>query len=299
MNFTEVLQEEFYTSSSWDSLAEVEIPDLAIPAYVDVVVCTYNSERYLERCLQSIRANVPVNELFVIDNFSTDDTVKIAKLYGAKVVQTRASLAESRKLSFNLVTTPVFVNVDSDVVLCRNWYSKLMQSWGPEVGCVCGITVDQHPLQRAYLTSMWKLRKAESYDIAHLPNMIARKEVLCDIDFPGYIKLGSVANEDYTIKEWIKAKGYSVVNVPVFVKHFTYPPLLGRKTFWYGASGRVSKYVSFKSILLRCVFSFPQALFAGLVSGNARVIPYWIRFRFEVLYGFLNYSKYFKMERKA
>jgi glycosyltransferase involved in cell wall biosynthesis len=299
VGFIRLLQDQFYTTSSWDGLFEVELPSFNIPARVDVVVCTYNSEAYFERCLDSIVANVPVAKLYVIDNFSTDDTVKIAKSFGAEVIETRLSLAEARRFSFSLVQTPVFVNIDSDVVLCKNWYSKLMRFWGNDVGCVCGITVDQHPLQRAYLQSMWKLRRPESYDIAHLPNMIARKDALADLEFPVWITKGSVANEDYSIKECIQKKGLKVVNVPVFVKHFTCPPLIDRKTFWYGASGRVSHYVSFKSILLRFALSFPQAIYAGFSSGDARVIPYWVKFRFQVLYGFLNYNRYFNMERKA
>lgn len=266
---------------------------------VDVVVCTYNSDRFLESCLESVYSNVPVNNLYIVDNYSTDRTLEIAVHYNAKVVQSKCSLAEARKLSFNLVETPYFVNVDSDVVLCTDWFKRLMKYWDSDVGCVCGITVDQHPLQKAYLESMWKLRRAESYDIAHLPNMIARKDALVDVEFPKAILGGSVANEDYSIRDWIRHKGFRVVNAPVFVKHYTYPALIGRKTFWYGASGRVSKYVSLKSLLLRCIFAFPQSVYAALASGNARVIPYWLKFRFQVLYGFLNYKKYFKMERKT
>lgn len=299
MNFKDALQEGF-PIESWGVL-ENEVSDEClefIETKVDVVVCTYNSERFLAACLKSIYSNVPVHKLWVIDNFSTDRTIEIAENFAATIVKSRCSLAEARKLSFNLVTTPIFVNVDSDVVLCKDWYSKLKKYWQKNSGCVCGITVDQHPLQKAYLESMWKIRKAESYDIAHLPNMIARKDLLIDVEFPNAILAGSVANEDYSIKLWIQKKGFKVVNVPVFSAHYTYPSLINRKTFWYGASGRVSGYVGFKSILLRCILSIPQGVFAALASRNARVLPYWVKFRFQVLYGFLNFSKFYRMERK-
>jgi len=55
---------------------------------VDVMVCTYNSARYLDACLESIINNIPVNTLWIIDKYSTDRTVEIAKRYGAKIVQT-------------------------------------------------------------------------------------------------------------------------------------------------------------------------------------------------------------------
>ena len=120
---------------------------------VDVLVCTYNSGRYLDACLKSIKDNVPVNNLWVIDKYSSDDTVKIARKFNANILQSDVSLAESRKLGFNAVETPLFVNVDSDIVLCENWFTELMKFWtGDKVGCVWGVDINQHPLHKAYFS---------------------------------------------------------------------------------------------------------------------------------------------------
>ena len=48
---------------------------------IDVVVLTKNSERTLEKCLNSIYKNIPVNRLIVIDGYSTDRTMKIVKKF--------------------------------------------------------------------------------------------------------------------------------------------------------------------------------------------------------------------------
>jgi|SRR5579864_296440 len=51
---------------------------------VSVIVPVRNESRNLPRCMESLRG---VGEIYVIDSQSSDETVEIARLYGAKVVQ--------------------------------------------------------------------------------------------------------------------------------------------------------------------------------------------------------------------
>ncbi len=44
---------------------------------VDVVLLTKNSDYLLEKCITSIYENIPVNNLIVVDGFSTDRTMDI------------------------------------------------------------------------------------------------------------------------------------------------------------------------------------------------------------------------------
>lgn len=59
-----------------------------VECYMDsiaFIILTYNEERHIARCLQSL---MPFgHELLVIDSFSTDDTCRIAEKLGAKVYQ--------------------------------------------------------------------------------------------------------------------------------------------------------------------------------------------------------------------
>ena len=55
---------------------------------VSVVIPTYNSERTLEKCLKSIVDQTYKNiEIIIVDKFSEDKTVEIAKSYGARIIQ--------------------------------------------------------------------------------------------------------------------------------------------------------------------------------------------------------------------
>ncbi len=59
------------------------IPELN-KAPVSVLICTRNEERNLKSCLESVAW---AGDVFVLDSFSDDDTVNIARELGARVVQ--------------------------------------------------------------------------------------------------------------------------------------------------------------------------------------------------------------------
>lgn len=54
-------------------------------ATIAAIVLTFNEEQHIERCLNSLKQIV--DEIFIIDSFSKDNTVAIAKSLGAKVYQ--------------------------------------------------------------------------------------------------------------------------------------------------------------------------------------------------------------------
>ena len=59
------------------------MPDLN-KAPVSVLICTRNEARNLEACLESVAW---AGDLVVLDSFSDDDTVNIARRLGARVAQ--------------------------------------------------------------------------------------------------------------------------------------------------------------------------------------------------------------------
>lgn len=266
---------------------------------IDVMVCTYNSARTLEVCLQSIVDNIPVRKIWVIDKHSRDMTINIAEQFHANVIQTDVSLAESRRLGFNLVETEYFANVDSDVVLCDDWFNKIMQSWTDRnVGCVWGIGVNQEKLHEAYQTTMYRFREPTKYHIPHLLNMVSRRSILRNIEYPASICSGSVAGEDYLIMKWIEQQGFRCIVAPVYVKHYSVPSQM-KKSSWGGASLRLLKRENIITILSKLILVVPQATLAALVTHEPSVIPYLIEFRSRELYGWLNWHRYVTFERTA
>jgi len=113
---------------------------------VDVVLLTKNSQRVLTQCLNSIYANIPVAQLIVVDGGSTDQTLPILNKFNKKyhnivLLFDNGTRATARQKGIEHVTTKWFMFVDSDVVLCRDWYKKAQKYLQPDVGAIWGTEV--------------------------------------------------------------------------------------------------------------------------------------------------------------
>lgn len=97
---------------------------------ISIVIPTYNEEKDIGKCLQKIFSqDYPKNklEVFLVDNYSTDNTVKIAKKYQVKVILNSYKDAQASKmLAFAQATGELFIYLDSDTFLMRkDWFKKM------------------------------------------------------------------------------------------------------------------------------------------------------------------------------
>jgi len=87
---------------------------------VSVVIPTYNSESTLPMCLRSIRSQSYSNvEIVVVDNFSTDDTVKIARGFGARVYEFDCERAKAKNIGLRKSKGEYVLFLDSDMELTK------------------------------------------------------------------------------------------------------------------------------------------------------------------------------------
>jgi glycosyltransferase involved in cell wall biosynthesis len=179
---------------------------------IDIVVLTKNSDRRLRECLESVYANVPVNNLIVVDNYSKDKTLEILSEFEKKhrniiVIQDKGTRATARNKGLRRVATPWFMFVDSDVVLCKNWFKKASQYLQDDVGAVWGIevwsTIRDPKLLKLFL---WITRKIfDARGGTH--DTLIRLDSVKDMHVPGNLHVF----EDAYIKDWIAKKGYKVI----------------------------------------------------------------------------------------
>jgi glycosyltransferase involved in cell wall biosynthesis len=112
--------------------------------FFSVVIPAYNEERYLPRCLESLRAqNYPAKEfeIIVVDNASTDATPDIARRFGARVVYESAKgIAHARQRGFEAAQGEFIANTDADTAVPNNWLSRMAWHFGqePHLGGVYG-----------------------------------------------------------------------------------------------------------------------------------------------------------------
>jgi glycosyltransferase involved in cell wall biosynthesis len=83
---------------------------------ISVVIITYNEERNIGRCLDSVQSIA--DEIIVLDSFSTDNTVAIAKEKGAIVKQSVFSgYARQKNLAVSLAANNYVLSLDADEAL--------------------------------------------------------------------------------------------------------------------------------------------------------------------------------------
>jgi len=85
---------------------------------VSVVITTKNEEKNIENCLRSIKGQTFKDiELVVVDNFSEDKTVEIAKKYGAKVYSKGPERSSQRNYGTQVSSGKYLLYLDADMIL--------------------------------------------------------------------------------------------------------------------------------------------------------------------------------------
>jgi glycosyltransferase involved in cell wall biosynthesis len=179
---------------------------------IDVVLLTKDSERKLRDCVDSIYRNIPVARLIVVDGYSKDKTLEILgefnqKYSTVKVIMDKGTRATARQKGIEAVETDWFVFVDSDVVLCRDWFKKAQKYIADDVGAVWGIevwsTINNPKTLKLFLTTTRKI-----FDVrGGTHDTLIRKKALKGIKIPSSLHVF----EDTYIKDWIEDTGYRVV----------------------------------------------------------------------------------------
>ncbi|HII85184.1 TPA: glycosyltransferase family 2 protein [Candidatus Bathyarchaeota archaeon] len=179
---------------------------------VDVVVITKDSERMLERCLNSVFETVPVNRLIVVDGYSTDRTMDILSGFQKKhknilVVKDRGTRGSARLKGIRLVETDWFLFVDSDVTLCDDWFKKALSHVNGDVGAVWGIEI-WDGIQNSILLGLFLQITRRIFEIrGGTHDLLVRHDAVKDIDIPKTLHVF----EDAFIAEWIVKKGFQLV----------------------------------------------------------------------------------------
>jgi GT2 family glycosyltransferase len=142
---------------------------MTTPPLVSVIVPNYNYARTLPLCLASVRAQTYPNiELIVVDDRSTDDSVRIAHGYGADVTVTDTNIGApaARNVGATRAKGDILFFLDSDVALAPDAVQAAVDLLGsdPAIGGVCG-TYDPEPLIRDSLVE--EVRSLQLYAWIH------------------------------------------------------------------------------------------------------------------------------------
>jgi glycosyltransferase involved in cell wall biosynthesis len=101
---------------------------------ISVVIPVYNDSQMLERCLVALAAQSrPADEIVVVDNASTDDSVEVALAGGARVVaEPMRGIAAASATGFDAAHGDLLVRLDADSVADPGWLAHIERRFDTE-----------------------------------------------------------------------------------------------------------------------------------------------------------------------
>ena len=189
-------------------------PDLKPNLLVSVIIPTFNSEKQLPICLESIKNQTYQNiELIIADGFSTDKTVEIAVQYKAKVLQKSCPFTERRNYGATIAQGDIYYHMDSDMILPKELIETAVKQI---VGGYDGVIIPQRFLGEGFFGKCKELEVLSSTNDDKLKICRFMKKTVFDA-IGGYDE-SLEAGEDWDITQRIEEK-YRLVRINVYVTH--------------------------------------------------------------------------------
>lgn len=97
---------------------------------VDVLLFTLDAALYLEKCLDTVYREVPVNRTIALDGGSKDGTLAILAKYPRMEIHVRPDIRTTGKgceFLLGLATTPWVIFMDADIELPPGWYDEMLK----------------------------------------------------------------------------------------------------------------------------------------------------------------------------
>lgn len=109
---------------------------------LSVIIPCFNEEEYIGRTIDSVKAQRYHGEyeIIVVDNDSTDDTVRIIMDKGISLVRAkRRGPAPVKNEGIKKAKGDIIVFIDGDCIAAKDWLSKMVSGFeDPGIGCVAG-----------------------------------------------------------------------------------------------------------------------------------------------------------------
>lgn len=182
---------------------------------VSVIIPTKNSGKTLEACLDSIaKQTYPSIEIIVVDNFSTDNTIEIAKKYTNKVFSHGPERCTQRNIGVSHATGTYIAVIDSDMQLEPTVIEEAVEAI-KQPGVV-GVVIPEESFGEGFWAQCKKLERSFYIGVPYIEAArFFRKSTFQEVG--GYDE-SMISGEDWDLSQRIEAKG-SLGRTKSFILH--------------------------------------------------------------------------------
>jgi len=184
-------------------------------ALVSVVVPTFNSERFLEKCLLSVKGQSHPNiEVIVVDNYSVDRTREIAEICGVRVVLCRAGRSRARNVGASYAKGEFVLFVDSDMELTPNVVGECVAKMSSGFDAVI---IPEFSVGEGFWAKCRALEK-QCYigdDLIEAARFFRRSVFESMSGYDSELEAG----EDWDLNQRIIKAGFRIGRIDAFIKH--------------------------------------------------------------------------------
>jgi len=184
---------------------------------VSVIIPTLNEEKYLEKTLSALKPQLEKgDEIIVVDSYSNDHTVRIAKKFGAKIVYIqRCGIGPAKTFGAKKAKNDIIAMLDADGVPFPDWLSKIKKHFeSNNISAVAGFglyegsTNSRNFLYNFFSRMTFKIGRL-NYLIEKSPWMPVNNCAIRKKPFFRYGGLRKVVCEDFDFAQ--RAKGLKVI----------------------------------------------------------------------------------------
>ena len=178
-----------------------------------IIIPTYNSEHYIDNCLKHVLLldyNKDDFEIIIVDGGSTDNTIRIAESYNARVVPcSNICVSNSRNVGAEVALNDTLVFIDSDCLVNPDLLRKSVGHLS-DFSCV-GSYYKPSP-DHSWIAKTWLLSENRpSGEVRWLPagTLIVRAD---DFNKVGGFNEGYIADEDVELCRRMRKHGFRIYN---------------------------------------------------------------------------------------
>lgn len=247
---------------------------------VSIVICSRDSERTLEKTLESCLENHPL-EIILVDQNSRDGTLSIAKRFGLKVLTQDRGLGYARQMGALAARGEFVAYVDSDVILSPNTIDRLIRDMieNEYVGIsakTLAVSKDTYWTWAEDQAGKLEYNREGETNLIGTAATIFRREVVLTYGFDPFFS-GAAEDNDFAYRLRKAGNRLGVSSAIAYHNHPTTLRQLMRKQYWYGKGDArfFWKHQDLRYFVLP-FFAIPRHLYLCHKAGCFKMLPYYV-----------------------